>query len=72
MSTSALLPRAAWTQRASLAKLVEALGAQNVRWVGGCVRDTLLGHEANDIDAATRHLGSFAGPLNTLNSTCCS
>ena len=56
MSTSALLPRAAWTQRASLAKLVEALGAQNVRWVGGCVRDTLLGHEANDIDAATRHL----------------
>ena len=56
MSTSARLPRAAWTQRASLAKLIDALGAQNVRWVGGCVRDTLLGHEANDIDAATRHL----------------
>ena len=24
--------------------------------VGGCVRDTLLGHASNDIDAATRHL----------------
>ncbi|WP_421990475.1 CCA tRNA nucleotidyltransferase [Qipengyuania sp.] len=50
------LPKADWTQRASLAKLVEALGAEDIRWVGGCVRDTLLGHEANDIDAATRHL----------------
>ena len=50
------LPQADWTQRASLAKLVEALGAEDLRWVGGCVRDTLLGYPANDIDAATRHL----------------
>ncbi|QYJ08126.1 CCA tRNA nucleotidyltransferase [Qipengyuania flava] len=49
------LPRADWTQRASLAKLVAALGADDIRWVGGCVRDTLLGLESNDIDAATRH-----------------
>ena len=50
------LPQAEWTQRESLAKLVAALGAEDVRWVGGCVRDTLLGYPANDIDAATRHL----------------
>ena len=54
------LPRADWTQRASLAKLVEALGAEDLRWVGGCVRDTLLGYPANDIDAATRHLPASA------------
>ncbi|MEX0342504.1 MAG: CCA tRNA nucleotidyltransferase [Erythrobacter sp.] len=53
---SAQLPQADWTKRETLAKLVSALGAEDVRWVGGCVRDTLLGHAANDIDAATRHL----------------
>ena len=50
------LPQAEWTQRESLAKLVTALGADDIRWVGGCVRDTLLALPANDIDAATRHL----------------
>ncbi len=53
---SDLLPKAEWTQRASLAKLVAALGAEDIRWVGGCVRDTLLDYPAHDIDAATRHL----------------
>ena len=48
-----LLPRAEWTQRADLAALADALGAQNIRWVGGAVRDTLLGHRVKDIDAAT-------------------
>ncbi len=47
------LPRADWTKRPELARLVAALGAGNVRWVGGAVRDTLLGIEAHDIDAAT-------------------
>jgi poly(A) polymerase len=47
------LPRAQWTRRSGLAALVAALGPGNVRWVGGAVRDTLLGCEANDIDAAT-------------------
>ena len=47
------LPRAAWTQREDLAALVAALGAENVRWVGGAVRDTLLGDPVRDIDAAT-------------------
>ena len=47
------LPAAPWTQRADLAALVAALGADNVRWVGGAVRDTLLGVPVKDIDAAT-------------------
>src|SRR5687768_10203690 len=47
------LPRVAWTGREDLAALVAALGAEQVRWVGGAVRDTLLGNEVKDIDAAT-------------------
>ena len=47
------LPAAEWTQREDLAALVTALGADNLRWVGGAVRDTLLGHPVKDIDAAT-------------------
>lgn len=47
------LPLAPWTQRHDLAALVAALGRENLRWVGGAVRDTLLGHEVKDIDAAT-------------------
>ncbi|WP_370179457.1 CCA tRNA nucleotidyltransferase [Alteriqipengyuania sp.] len=47
------LPDTDWTQRSDLAALVDALGAENVRWVGGAVRDTLLGLPVKDIDAAT-------------------
>jgi poly(A) polymerase len=47
------LPDADWTRREDLAALVAALGVDNVRWVGGAVRDTLLGHPVKDIDAAT-------------------
>ena len=47
------LPEAPWTQREDLAQLVAALGAENVRWVGGAVRDTLLKDQVKDIDAAT-------------------
>ncbi len=49
------LPQTDWTKRQSLRELVEALGAEDMRWVGGCVRDTLLGIEAHDIDCATTH-----------------
>ena len=49
----ARLPRAPWTERAELARLDAALGEGNARWVGGAVRDTLLGVEVRDIDAAT-------------------
>ncbi len=47
------LPDAPWLQRGDLPRLVAALGAENVRWVGGAVRDTLLGLPVNDVDAAT-------------------
>src|SRR5688500_10753266 len=51
----ATLPAAEWTRREDLAALVAALGAENVRWVGGAVRDTLLGLPVKDVDAATLH-----------------
>ena len=50
----ATLAGAAWTAREDLARLVRALGPDNVRWVGGAVRDTLLSKPVHDIDAATR------------------
>ncbi|ABC62541.1 CCA tRNA nucleotidyltransferase [Erythrobacter litoralis] len=48
-----ILPSAPWTQRDDLASLVGVLGADNLRWVGGAVRDTLLGDAVKDVDAAT-------------------
>lgn len=51
--TETYLPEADWTRREDLAALVRALGAENLRWVGGAVRDTLLGIAVKDIDAAT-------------------
>ena len=50
---SALLPPADWTKRADLAALLAALGPGNARYVGGAVRDTLLGLAVKDIDLAT-------------------
>lgn len=47
------LPEAAWTRRADLAALIAALGPGQARYVGGAVRDALLGHEADDVDVAT-------------------
>lgn len=48
-----LLPAAPWTRRADLAALVAALGNDNARYVGGAVRDTLLGLAVKDVDVAT-------------------
>lgn len=50
------LPAAAWTAREDLAALVTALDPQgegNCRWVGGVVRDTILGVSPKDVDMAT-------------------
>lgn len=47
------LPSVEWTQSVDLVALVTALGPDNVRYVGGAVRDTLLGLKVNDIDIAT-------------------
>lgn len=45
------LPGTAWRHRAGIDTLVAALG--DARFVGGCVRDALLGIEPADIDLAT-------------------
>ena len=47
------LPAADWTKREDLAQLIAALGADNARYVGGAVRDTLLGKDIHDVDLAT-------------------
>jgi len=50
-----LLPDAPWLHREGLTALVAALGGRDgmTRYVGGAVRDTLLGHAVSDIDCAT-------------------
>ena len=47
------LRQAEWPRRAGLAALTAALGAENIRWVGGAVRDSLLGAQVHDVDCAT-------------------
>jgi poly(A) polymerase len=47
------LPDAPWLERDDLAALIAALGPGNARYVGGAVRDTLLGIAVHDIDIAT-------------------
>jgi poly(A) polymerase len=47
------LPPAEWTRREDLGALVAALGEGQARYVGGAVRDTLLGIDVKDIDLAT-------------------
>lgn len=51
-----ILPQTAWRDRAGLAALCAVLGAAqgDARFVGGAVRDTLLGLPVQDIDIATR------------------
>ncbi|MBJ6121842.1 CCA tRNA nucleotidyltransferase [Sphingomonas mollis] len=49
------LPDAPWRHRAGLEQLADVLGAGEARFVGGAVRDTLLGLDVADIDIATRH-----------------
>lgn len=48
------LDLADWTRRPGLAALTAALGAENIRWVGGAVRDGLLGVPVHDVDCATK------------------
>ncbi len=50
------LPDAAWRHRAGMDRLLAALDAKGgaTRFVGGCVRDALLGLEQSDVDLATR------------------
>ena len=50
------LPEAPWRKRAGMGRLLRVLGADEgeTRFVGGCVRDTLLGMAVSDVDLATR------------------
>jgi poly(A) polymerase len=48
------LAQADWTKREGLIALRAALGAENIRWVGGAVRDGLLGVPVADVDCATK------------------
>jgi poly(A) polymerase len=50
------LPRAPWQDQTGMPHLLEALGAAEgeTRYVGGCVRDTLIGAAVSDVDLATR------------------
>ncbi|QDX26606.1 CCA tRNA nucleotidyltransferase [Sphingomonas suaedae] len=47
------LPAADWRARPGLDRLTAALGDGNARFVGGAVRDTLLGIAVSDVDIAT-------------------
>ncbi|MBX3594650.1 CCA tRNA nucleotidyltransferase [Sphingomonas sp.] len=49
------LPDAPWRERPGLDRLTAALGPGMARFVGGAVRDTLLGLAVTDIDLATPH-----------------
>jgi len=49
------LPDATFRHGEGLEALIKALGAQDARYVGGIVRDSLLGIDAADVDIATRH-----------------
>jgi poly(A) polymerase len=50
-----MLPDADWRTRPGLAALIDALGGPaEARFVGGAVRDGLLGFPVSDIDVATR------------------
>jgi poly(A) polymerase len=50
------LPQAEWQSRKGIRPLLEALdaGSGATRFVGGCIRDTLLGLPVHDVDLATR------------------
>jgi poly(A) polymerase len=50
-----MLPETGWRTRPDLIRLTQALGAAEgkVRYVGGAVRDALLGHPVSDLDLAT-------------------
>jgi len=45
--------QAEWLARPGIRRIVDCLGPDNIRFVGGAVRDTLVGRKVHDIDAAT-------------------
>ncbi|MFD2204285.1 CCA tRNA nucleotidyltransferase [Kiloniella antarctica] len=55
MSDIYQLERQSWMEATATRRVMDALraGGQDVRFVGGCVRDSLVGREIKDIDIAT-------------------
>lgn len=55
MSTTTTLPAQRWLQHSSTQRLLAAFEGANVeiRFVGGCVRDALMGRIVKDVDACT-------------------
>lgn len=49
------LPRVPWMEIPGVRAVVWALGRNRVRFIGGCVRDHLIGRESLDVDLATDH-----------------
>jgi len=49
------IPKQKWMTAASTIKIMDALGQGEALFVGGCVRNALLGIEVTDIDIATKH-----------------
>ncbi|RMB11776.1 poly(A) polymerase [Eilatimonas milleporae] len=43
-----------WMSRPVVVAVIDALGRDNIRFVGGAVRDSLIGRPVTDFDAATR------------------
>ena len=56
------LPHVPWMDIPGVRAVVWALGRNRVRFVGGCVRDHLIGRSSLDVDMATDH-----PPQETLN-----
>lgn len=50
------LPSVPWMEIPGVRAVVWALGRNRVRFVGGCVRDHLIGRSSLDVDIATDHL----------------
>ncbi len=50
------LPRTSWQTRPGMKRLLAVLSADSgeTRFVGGCIRDSLLGLDVSDVDLATR------------------
>jgi poly(A) polymerase len=57
------LPDAPWRRQPGVDRLAAALGPGNARFVGGAVRDTLLGLPVTDIDLATPHPPAYVVAL---------
>lgn len=49
------IPHSPWMTLPETRAVMDALGTDEARFVGGCVRNVLLGEPVGDIDIATRH-----------------